>query len=48
MNQFEMFWEKGNWIGDEGQRILNEIVEAKTSLELLFPTCDKMQEYKDR
>ena len=41
MNQIEMFLgKKGNWIGDEGERILEEVAETKTSFELLFPTCD--------
>ena len=42
MNQFEMFLgKKGNWIGYEGERILKEVVQTKTSLELLFPSCHK-------
>ena len=31
---------EGNWIGEEGERMLMEVVETKTSLELLFPACD--------
>ena len=34
------FYEKGKWIGKEGERILEELLETKTSLELQFPRSD--------
>ena len=40
MNKDQFFWEKGNWIGEEGERLLKNVQQTKTSLELLFPTCD--------
>ena len=30
----------GNWIGEEGKRILEEVVKTNPSLKLLIPTCD--------